>query len=226
MVTQSFKMRLTDKNRRVNTVCRTNKLCCYSNTPIVAMPFLGSGGIEKSHSCKWAKLIQWHALPHIQQSTQQRNKGYYPNLHGWDFSIPPSPVFACQESTLAVHSENPFMVSNLTAGNSGHLKIGGLWTPVREAFSYGIRHFSLWFNKIWPYVSLNLNEICRIPYENASRTGDRNLPNVTQIKSVAKTDLLDLAQVPFVFSTIKGNTKIKLFTSPQTFCSVHLVPFY
>ena len=52
---------------------------------------LGSGGIEKSHSCKWAKWIQWHALPHIQQSTQQRNKGYYPNLHGWDFSIPPSP---------------------------------------------------------------------------------------------------------------------------------------
>ena len=51
----------------------------------------GSGGIEKSHSCKWAKWIQWHALPHIQQSTQQRNKGYYPNLHGWDFSIPPSP---------------------------------------------------------------------------------------------------------------------------------------
>ena len=54
--------------------------------------YKGSGGIEKSHSCKWAKWIQWHALPHIQQSTQQRNKGYYPNLHGWDFSIPPSPV--------------------------------------------------------------------------------------------------------------------------------------
>ena len=54
--------------------------------------YVGSGGIEKSHSCKWAKWIQWHALPHIQQSTQQRNKGYYPNLHGWDFSIPPSPV--------------------------------------------------------------------------------------------------------------------------------------
>ena len=52
---------------------------------------MGSGGIEKSHSCKWAKWIQWHALPHIQQSTQQRNKGHYPNLHGWDFSIPPSP---------------------------------------------------------------------------------------------------------------------------------------
>ena len=57
------------------------------------MPFEGSGGIEKSHSCKWAKWIQWHALPHIQQSTQQRNKGYYPNLHGWDFSIPPSPLW-------------------------------------------------------------------------------------------------------------------------------------
>ena len=54
---------------------------------------LGSGGIEKSHSCKWAKWIQWHALPHIQQSTQQWNKGHNPNLHGWDFSIPPSPKF-------------------------------------------------------------------------------------------------------------------------------------
>ena len=53
----------------------------------------GSGGIEKSHSCKWAKWIQWHALPLIQQSTQQWNKGYYPNLHGWDFSIPPLPHF-------------------------------------------------------------------------------------------------------------------------------------
>ena len=51
----------------------------------------GSGGIEKSHSCKWAKWIQWHALPHIQQSTQQWNKRHYPYLHGWDFSIPPSP---------------------------------------------------------------------------------------------------------------------------------------
>ena len=49
---------------------------------------MGSGGIEKSYSCKWAKWIPWHALPHIQQSTQQWNKGYYPNLHGWDFSIP------------------------------------------------------------------------------------------------------------------------------------------
>ena len=29
----------------------------------------GSGGIEKSHSCKWAKWIQRHALPHIPQST-------------------------------------------------------------------------------------------------------------------------------------------------------------
>ena len=61
-----------------------------------SLPNFGSGGIEKSHSCKWAKWIQWHALPHIQQSTQQRNKGYYPNLHGWDFSIPPSPEFCSQ----------------------------------------------------------------------------------------------------------------------------------
>ena len=65
------------------------------------LPNLGSGGIEKSHSCKWAKWIQWHALPHIQQSTQQRNKGYYPNLHGWDFSIPPSPKFGGHTSFLS-----------------------------------------------------------------------------------------------------------------------------
>ena len=31
-------------------------------------------------------------------------------------------VIACHESTLAVHSENPFIMSNLTTGNSGQLK--------------------------------------------------------------------------------------------------------
>ena len=64
--------------------------------------------------------------------------------------------------------------------NNGHEKqwptIGRMCTPVREAFSYGIRHISLWFNEVWPYTSLNHNEICRIPYENVSRTGVRILP--------------------------------------------------
>ena len=32
-------------------------------------------------------------------------------------------VFACHDSTLAVNSENPFMMSNLTTGNSGQLKM-------------------------------------------------------------------------------------------------------
>ena len=68
--------------------------------------FTGSGGIEKSHSCKWAKWIQWHALPLIQQSTQQWNKGYYPNLHGWDFSIPPLPFYV----TLAKNEVLPVFV--------------------------------------------------------------------------------------------------------------------
>ena len=54
--------------------------------------------------------------------------------------------------------------------------IGRLRTPVREAFLYGIRHISFWFNEVWPYASLNHNEICRISYENASRTGVSNLP--------------------------------------------------
>ena len=68
----------------------------FPRFPCKKIPIFGSGGIEKSHSCKWAKWIQWHALPHIQQSTQQWNKGHYPNLHGWDFSIPPSPDFRCK----------------------------------------------------------------------------------------------------------------------------------
>ena len=79
----------------------------------------GSGGIEKSHSCKWAKWIQWHALPHIQQSTQQWNKGHYPNLHGWDFSIPPSPWICYQYS----NREGPLEISmkinpNIKTGTS------------------------------------------------------------------------------------------------------------
>ena len=72
-----------------------------------ALHFQGSGGIEKSHSCKWAKWIQWHALPHIQQSTQQRNKGYYPNLHGWDFSIPPSPFSVSYNNLVVVVLRSP-----------------------------------------------------------------------------------------------------------------------
>ena len=28
---------------------------------------------------------------HPNRVLNKRNKGYYPNLHGWDFSIPPSP---------------------------------------------------------------------------------------------------------------------------------------
>ena len=34
---------------------------------------------------------------------------------------------------------------------------------------------------VYPCASLNHNEICRIPYENASRTGVRNLPNETRV---------------------------------------------
>ena len=41
--------------------------------------------------------------------------------------------------------------------------IGRMRTPVRDPFSYGIRHgirtvYSLWFNEVWPYASLNHNE--------------------------------------------------------------------
>ena len=56
-----------------------------------------------------------------------------------------------------------------------HPLIQRLCSPVSKAYSYGIRHISLWFNEVWPYASLNYNGICRIPYENASRTWPRNL---------------------------------------------------
>ena len=74
---------------------------------------VGSGGIEKSHSCKWAKWIQWHALPHIQQSTQQRNKGYYPNLRGWDFSIPPSPRWEVRDVPTRTYNDRKITLTSM-----------------------------------------------------------------------------------------------------------------
>ena len=35
-----------------------------------------------------------------------------------------------------------------------------LHSPGREAFLYGIRHISSWFNEVRPYASLNRNRIC------------------------------------------------------------------
>ena len=85
-------MRRTEKNGTVDSVRRTYKLCCYSNTFICG------------HS-----------------------------------------VFACYESTLAVHSENPLMVSNLTTGNSGQLKMSAKFRPSQK------RRF--W---IWPQCTLSV----------------------------------------------------------------------
>ena len=95
------------------------------------METMGSGGIEKSHSCKWAKWIQWHALPHIQQSTQQWNKGHNPNLHGWDFSIPPSPNYAKKaKSPLAgVHSIEGSMYGGLHCVHGDSI-IPAKWPPM------------------------------------------------------------------------------------------------
>ena len=71
---------MTDgKNGTVDSVRRTCKLCCYSNT-----------------------LNRGHA------------------------------VFACHESTLAVHSKNIFMVSNLTTGNSRQQKISPKFRPSQK----------------------------------------------------------------------------------------------
>ena len=104
------------------------------------MPIMpGSGGIEKSHSCKWAKWIQWHALPHIQQSTQQLNKGYYPNLHGWDFSIPPSPNAFGFSHTLwpFIHCEERRGQAFIEGGATSIIR----WTPLGPIDSQNIPFF-------------------------------------------------------------------------------------
>ena len=64
-----------------------------------------------------------------------------------------------------------------SSSSSSYQVLHTLCSPVRRAFSYGIyiRHISLIFNKVCPYDSLNHNGICRIPYEHASRKGQRNL---------------------------------------------------
>ena len=49
-----------------------------------------------------------------------------------------------------------------------------LRSPLCEAFSYGIRHILLWFSEVWPYASLNRNEICRNLYQSALPTELRN----------------------------------------------------
>ena len=52
-----------------------------------------------------------------------------------------------------------------------------LRNPLREAFAYGIWHRPIRSDSmkhIGPYF-INHNEICRIPYENASRMGQLNL---------------------------------------------------
>ena len=72
-------MRRTEKNGTVDSVRRTYKLCCYSNT------------FNCCHS-----------------------------------------VFACYEGTIAVHSVNSLMVSNLTTGNSGQLKMSAKFRPSQK----------------------------------------------------------------------------------------------
>ena len=67
-----------------------------------------SDGIEKSHLCKWSKLIQWYALPYIEQSTQQWNKGPNSHLHGWDFSIPNLPEYG---TTLIQSFTQPILLT-------------------------------------------------------------------------------------------------------------------
>ena len=109
----------------------------------MALEYFGSGGIEKSHSCKWAKWIQWHALPHIQPCTQQWNKGYYPNLHGWGFSIPPSPYFSTTGFTYPSTCRGQYLLHSwrgwLTLQEPRYLTAClRLWSLLEKAFSLSL----------------------------------------------------------------------------------------
>ena len=50
-----------------------------------------------------------------------------------------------------------------------------LRTPVRQDFHMGYGMLSLWFNEPWVIVHWITMKTCQIPYENACRTGVRNL---------------------------------------------------
>ena len=66
--------------------------------------------------------------------------------------------FACYESTLAVHSENPFMVSNLTTGNSGQLKMSAKFRSSQK------RRFWIWSYKrnVLYFISKHIRAIVRM----------------------------------------------------------------
>ena len=53
--------------------------------------------------------------------------------------------------------------------------LGWMQTALRQAFSYGIRHVFIVIQWTVTHSSGNHNEKCRIPYENAWRTGFRKL---------------------------------------------------
>ena len=57
-------------------------------------------------------------------------------------------VFACYESTLAVHSENTLIVSTLTTGNSGQLKMSAKFLPSQKQ--------RFW---IWPFWGFSVSKI-------------------------------------------------------------------
>ena len=83
-----------------------------------------------------------------------------------------------------------------------------LRSPVREAFSYGIRHVPLWFIEAWGHTPLIHNEICRIPYENASRAGLRNLCIVYKKRHMNQIRRISLAKFIHKNSNCKQNSEI------------------
>ena len=82
-------------------------------------------------------------------------------------------MFACQQwHSMAVRTYN----QNSEVADSRR--------PAWGIFLRDTACISLWFNEA--YTSLNHNEICRIPYENTSRTGVRrvNLPTDFKVQHI------------------------------------------
>ena len=82
--------------------------------------------------------------------------------------------------------------------------IGRLRTPIRQAFSYGIRHIPLWFTGLWVRVHWFTIKTCRVPYENTCRTGVRNfsimllrnyLPYAHQLSDENGTEKMEFGKV-------------------------------
>ena len=130
-------------------------------------------------------------------------------------------VFNWYESTLAVHPENPLMVSNLTTGNSGQLKMSAkfrpsqkrrfwIWPIKRLLFSLAVKMLNFWGPKKYKKV-INSSTKCLISVKIAIMT-----PHIIPLPLVNVWLIFDLQKYVnwlCVFSKVNP-----FFQKAQVFC--------